>query len=94
MPWVQYFSISSAGLGDVVVQVQEHLVADDLLVVDLGLQQRLADQWVSVLPIPIELEIPGQVVDARAGVGDFTEGRADPTGQHHGRPLHAVTQAG
>ncbi len=45
-----------AGLGDVIVQVQEHLVAHLLLVIDLlvGLD-RLADRRVGVLSVPLVL---------------------------------------
>ena len=34
------------------------------------------------------------MVDAGAGVGDLVDRRADPVGQHLGRALHAVAQAG
>ena len=64
--------VVTARLGDIAIQVEEHLVAHDLFVVDFGaLGNRLADQWVGILAFPLIVEIPGHVVDAGTGVGNL-----------------------
>ena len=55
---------------------------------------RLVDQRVGILAVPLEVQIPGLVIDARAGVGDLVQRRADPPAQHLRRPLHGVAQPG
>ena len=87
--------VMPARLGDVIAERQVHLVAHELLVVDFGrLADRLVDQGVGVLAVQLEIEVPGLVIDAGAGVGHIVVARPDPAGQHAGGALHAVAQAG
>ena len=50
----------------------------------------LVEQWVGILAVPLEIQVPGLVVDPGAQVIDFLKGRSDPAGQHHGGALHRM----
>jgi len=82
-----------ARLGHVVAERQVHLVADDLLVVDLrAFGDGLVDERIGVLAVPLVFDVPGLVVDASAGVMDLVRCRPDPLRQHHGRALDRVAE--
>ena len=87
--------VVAARLGDIVVEVEEHLVAHDLFIVNLWVfGHRLANKGVRILAMPLKLEIPGHVIDASTSIRDLVHGSADPAGQHGRCALNAVTQAG
>ena len=82
------------GFGDIAPQGQEHFVADDFLIVDVGIfQNGLADGGISVLAVYQEFGVEGLMIDAGAGVLIFAFLSADPFGQHGRGALHGMTQA-
>jgi hypothetical protein len=86
--------IVPARLDNIIAQHQVHFIAHLLFVVNLGaLRDRLVNEGVSVLALPFIFEIPGLMVDTRAGVIDLGVRRADPPGEHHCCALHGMTQA-
>ena len=86
-------AVVAGGLGYVIAQRKEHLVAHKLFIVDFRIfGNRLLDQRIRVLAVPQELGIERLMIDARAGVLDFVFRRADPLGQHARGALHAVAQ--
>ena len=86
--------VMPAGLCHIIVQVEEHLVSYYLLVVYFRiLRDRLPDQRICILSVPLEFKIERLVVDAGAKVRDLVHRGADPPGQHGRCPLDAVAQA-
>ncbi len=74
--------------------MQEHLIADDLLVVHLGPgRDRVTDHRVGVVAADLVLRVPRHVIDARAGVGDLVHRCADPLREHFRGALYTVAQA-
>ena len=68
-------AVVAGGLGDVVAHGQEHLVAHDVLVIDgLIFERDFAQRRIEILAVVLELEIEGQMVDARAQIADFILG--------------------
>ena len=73
--------------------MKKHLVADLLFVVDLlALDNGLADEGDRVLPVPVEFQIVGLMVEPGAEIGDLVPGRADESAEHGRRPLHGMAE--
>ena len=89
------FGVVSTGFRHVVIQVEEHLIANLLLVVDLFVfLDGLANLGIGILAIPLEVQIPGLVIDPSAEVGNLIHRCPNPPGQHLGSSLNTVTQTG
>ncbi len=81
----------TARLGDIMIEMQEHFVADLLFIINFGpLGDRLADQWIRILALPLILEVPGHVVYPGTGIRDLVHRRSDPAGEHLGGSLDAM----
>ena len=89
------FGVVAGRFGDIVIEVEEHLIADNFLFVDFGIfADRFADQRVGILTLPFVLQIPGHVIYSSAGISDVFIIRANPFGQHHRGALYAVAKPG
>ena len=89
------FAVVSAGFCHIVVQCQEHFIADQFALVNIFLLcDGFPDQRVGIFPLPLILEVKRLMIDSGAGVGDVIHISADPFCQHVCGPLNGVAETG
>ena len=88
------FGVVAAGFGNIVAQVNEHLIAYPFTVINLRILDHFLQSGVQIHAVVFQLQIKCLMIDTGAGIDQLIIGNLQPIRQHMGSALNTVAQTG